>query len=103
MAHGLAPALSWGTLREAAYPTYQPLLFSSWYWRVRGLPPPAAVAPQLRPAYPRLARDPAVRYCVPDQTDRVGLGKFNAEKLVRSIAPGEMSEAELELLRGWLW
>ena len=82
-------------------------MFSSMYWRARSLPPPAAVAPQLHPAYPRLARDPAVRYYVPDRTDRVGLDKFNAEKLVRGIPPGEMSEAELELLRaplgGWLW
>jgi hypothetical protein len=107
LALALALALSWGTLREAAYLTYQPLMFSSWYWRVRGLSPPPAVAPHLRPAYPRLARDPAVRYYVPDQADRVGLDKFNAEKLVRGIAPVEMSEAEMELLRaplrGWLW
>ena len=107
LAAALALALSWGTLREAAYLLYQPLMFSSLYWRARSLPPPAAVAPQLHPAYPRLARDPAVRYYVPDRTDRVGLDKFNAEKLVRGIPPGEMSEAELELLRaplgGWLW
>ena len=107
LAAALALLLSWGTLREAAYQLYQPLMFSSWYWSVRGLPPPAAAAAQLHPVYPRLARNPAVRYYVPDQADRVGLDKFNAEKLVRGIAPGEMSEAELELLRaplsGWLW
>lgn len=107
LAAALALALSWGTLREAAYQLYQPLMFSAWYWRARGLPAPAAVARRLRPAYPRLARDPAVRYYVPDRADRVGLDKFNAEKLVRGIAPGEMSEAERELLRaplrGWLW
>jgi hypothetical protein len=107
LAVALALVLSWGTLREAAWLLYQPLMFSSWYWSVRGLPLPPAVTPFLHPAYPRLARDPAVRYYVPDQTDRVGLDKFNAEKLVRGIAPGEMDEAELELLRaplsGWLW
>jgi len=107
LAAALALVLSWGTLREVAFQLYQPLMFSSLYWRARGLPPPAAVAPQLRPAYPRLARDPAVRYYVPGQADRIGLDKFNAEKLVRGIAPSEMSEAELELLRaplsGWLW
>jgi len=105
----VAPALvlSWGTLREAAYLRYQPLLFSSWYWSVRVLPPPASVAPLLRPAYPRLARNAALRHYVPDQAGRVGLTKFNAEKPVRGIAPAETSEAELELLRvtlsGWPW
>jgi hypothetical protein len=107
LAAAVALALSWGTLREAAFVLSQPLMFSSWYWRARGLPPPAAVARRLRPAYPRLARDPAVRYYVPDRADRVGLDKFNAEKLVRGIAPGEMNGVELELLRaplnGWLW
>jgi len=107
VAAALALALSWGTLREAVFLLHRPLVFSSLYWRVRDLPPPPWVAPRLRPAYPLLARDTGVRFYVPDQVDRLGLEKFYAEKLVRGIPPGQMSEAELELLRtplhGWLW
>jgi hypothetical protein len=106
-AAALAVLLSFGTLREAAHLTYQPLMFSALYWRVRGLPPPPGVAAQLREAYPRLARTPGVRYYEPDAGNRSGLDKFNAEKPVRGLPVAEMSEAELELarapLRGWLW
>lgn len=87
------------TVREAASLTYASLEFSNWYWQVRGKPVPSHVAPLLREAYPRLARDRSVRYYQPGAGDRFGLEKFNAEKLVRDIPLTEMHSAERELLR----
>lgn len=91
---------SWGTLREAAWLTYQPLQFSVWYWRMRGKP---VYPSKANPAYARLARDPSARYYQPGPEDRSGLDKFNAEKLVAGIPPEEMDEAERELARRSLW
>jgi hypothetical protein len=87
------------TVREAATMTYASLEFSNWYWQSRGKPVPAHVAPRLNYAYPRLARDRSVLYYHPGSADRFGLEKFNAEKLVRGLPPGQMHAAERELLR----
>lgn len=88
------------TVREAATLTYGSLEFSNWYWQVRGKPVPTHVVKRLRPAYPRLARDPSTRYYQPDAGDRHGLDKFNAEKLIRELPVREMESGERELLRG---
>lgn len=87
------------TVRESATLTYASLEYSNWYWLMRGKSVPSHVAPMLRDAYPRLARDSSTRYYVPDAGDRSGLEKFNAEKLVRDIPAAEMHTAERELLR----
>lgn len=94
------------TLKETAHLLYLPLMYSSWYWQVRGRPMPAEVAAQLRPEYATLARDASVHVYTPDERDRTGMAKFNAEKFVE-IAPGDMTDAEYELLRrhraNWFW
>gem|GEM_PF-1930019 len=87
------------TVREAATMTYLALENSNWYWQVRGRPVPPHVVPKLNEAYPRLARDSAIRYYQPGPSDRFGLEKFNAEKLVHGLALSEMHGAERELLR----
>lgn len=87
------------TVREAATMTYSSLEYSSWYWQARGKQVPSHVAPKLNESYPRLARDPAVRYYEPGPLDRFGLEKFNAEKLIRGLPRDEMHAAERELLR----
>lgn len=87
------------TVRESATMTYLALENSNWYWRVSEKPVPPHVLPKLREVYPRLARDPGVRYYQPDPADRFGLDKFNAEKLVRDLPLNAMHSAERELLR----
>ncbi len=95
-----------GVVKEAAHLTYQPLLFSSWYWKQQGKSPPEFVLRQLRPAYRDSARDRSIRYYQPDAGDRLDLSKFNAEKMVH-LDVAEMPGAEYELLRrpkqNWFW
>jgi hypothetical protein len=57
----------------------------------------------VRPHYARLARDRSTRIYTPDQHDRLGLNKFNAEKLVTGLPPSAMDRSELELARHSLW
>lgn len=103
---GLALVSVVTTLKEAAHLTYLPLMYSSWYWKVRNRPMPPEVSALVRPEYARLARDPSAREYHPDERDRRDMVKFNAEKFVE-LPPEEMISAEYELLRrprvSWLW
>jgi hypothetical protein len=87
--------------------TYQPLLYSNVYWSFRGKQPPPYVAPHLLPAYRELARDRTIRFYQPVAIDRHSNYKYNAGKLIRDLAPGEMNPSERELLRyprkSWFW
>jgi hypothetical protein len=103
----LAVVVSVGTLREWAYLTYQPLMHSYWYWRLRDQQPPERAARFMRPFYRDLARDRTTRYYEPRSGDRHSPHKYNAEKMIRDLPVAEMSEQELELLRNprryWFW
>jgi hypothetical protein len=103
----LAAVLAFGTLREWAWLTYQPLAYSYWYWEVRGRQPHPSVAGDLRRFYRDLARDRQARIYEPLAGDRFSRHKYNPEKLIRGIPPQEMLEPERELLRhprrNWFW
>jgi hypothetical protein len=87
------------TLRESATMTYAGLENSNWYWAARGVEVPAHVRERLRAAYPRVARDRAVKYYEPDAGDRRGMDKYNAERMVRGLTVEEMTGPEREIAR----
>lgn len=87
------------TVRESATLTYWGLENSNWYWAARGKAVPEHVAVRLRAAYPRVARDQAVRYYEPDAGDRKGMDKYNAERMVKGLRREEMVAAEREIAR----
>ncbi|HYP09089.1 MAG TPA: hypothetical protein VER03_22880 [Bryobacteraceae bacterium] len=93
-------------VREVAYLTYQPLMFSSWYWSATGREAPPEAKALLRSEYAALARDRSVRYYVGEPGSKEGMHKYNAGKLVQ-LSVEAMHPAEYELLRNprrsWFW